>query len=133
MPNYNLFKDILDTYQSFDQVMQILWLVVPCVTLVMLVALFFRYRLERNNQEARIADGLAGTDQEAWRAELDRDMKNEFRDFVMKNNHDPRWVHPFLWEDESSGRVVAYPAPVEGAPVLLALLDYSDYPSGRKE
>ena len=45
----------------------------------------------------------------------------------------PPDLHPYLWEDQRTGRVVAYHAPIPDAPTLMALLDCCNDPSGRKE
>ena len=117
MNSYNFFKDILDTYQSFGPLIQLAWLVVPCATVAFIFWLWFRYRLERNEQEAR-------------RAELDREINKEARrsDAPTGTQQD---LHPYLWEDQRSGRVVAYHVPIPDAPTLMALLD--EIPNKRDE
>lgn len=45
MEDYNFWRDVLDTYQSFSNWLKFAWLVVPAVMFLGLTALVVYYRL----------------------------------------------------------------------------------------
>ncbi len=45
MENYNFWQDLFDTYQSLSEIIKILWLIVPPMFILALVAIILRYRL----------------------------------------------------------------------------------------
>ncbi|MEN0002258.1 MAG: hypothetical protein AAF940_15375 [Pseudomonadota bacterium] len=45
MDHYSFWQDLFDTYQSFPDWMQLLWLLVPPGFLLALIGLFMHYRL----------------------------------------------------------------------------------------
>ena len=47
MDEYNLFEDVLDTYQSMEPMMQFAWLVVPLVFLLALIMVFLHHLRHR--------------------------------------------------------------------------------------
>ena len=51
MEDYNVWADLLDTYQSMADWVKALWLVVPPAFLLTLIALILRYRIA--SQQAR--------------------------------------------------------------------------------
>ena len=61
MEDYNIWADLLDTYQSTADWIQALWLVVPPAFLFGLIALILRYRIASKQAENGISGDLAYT------------------------------------------------------------------------
>ena len=51
MDEYNLFEDVLDTYQSMEPMMQFAWLVVPLVFVLALIMVFLHHLRHRPRED----------------------------------------------------------------------------------
>ena len=54
MDEYNLFEDVLDTYQSMEPMMQFAWLVVPLVFVLALIMVFLHHLRHRPREKDQL-------------------------------------------------------------------------------
>ena len=73
MENYNFWQDFFDTYQSLSDLTKVLWLVVPPASLLGLIALVLRFRLDSKRADHGIDGELIYS--------IHRDDQNQFHVF----------------------------------------------------